>query len=200
MKLTPIQARDKIREELNKGNGIYIDSRFFDVRVFNCVLQVSWRENEWFNVEPGSQFRSYWGTALFTYEPSFDYKRFVVETTTGKLHQQLPERTVVEVVRETAQYFIISPLGEELKVSKATLKVVNAGPAKGIQLQKVSPPLKAFISGKWHAWQGTAKIMLSDEESKDLQEFDTVTDCINWLFINEHKDAARALNAHIKEG
>lgn len=200
MKLTPIQARDKIREELNKGNGIYINCRFFDVRVIDGVLQVSQGSQIWHTVEAGSEFRSYWNSALFTYEPNFDYKRLVVESTTGMLHKSLPEGSTVEVVRETAQYLIISPLGEELKVSKATLKVVTAGSAKGIQFQKVIPPLKPFICGKWHAWQGTAKVMLSDEQSKNLQEFTTVKDCINWLFTNEQKEAARALNAHIKEG
>lgn len=59
--------------------------------------------------------------------------------------------------------------------------------------------MKPFQFGKWHAWQGTAHIILSDEDTKKLRYFETVNDCINWLYLNgdtEGRDAARALNAH----
>lgn len=58
--------------------------------------------------------------------------------------------------------------------------------------------MKAFTYGNWHAWKGTAHIMLSDEDSKDLRQFDTADDCINWLWLNGFKDAARKLNDHVK--
>lgn len=51
-----------------------------------------------------------------------------------------------------------------------------------------------FIFGKWHGWQGVATYLLSDENSKKLRSFSTIDDCINWLFVNGFKDAARALN------
>lgn len=60
------------------------------------------------------------------------------------------------------------------------------------------PTSSAFVSSGWHAWQGAANYMLSDELSKVLREFDSVDDCINWLFTNGHKDVARALNTHAK--
>lgn len=76
---------------------------------------------------------------------------------------------------------------------------LNARMARG----KNNMPIKPFINGHWHAWQGTpwkgsSPVMLSNEETKELQEFETPDTCINWLFVNGHKEAARALNAHIK--
>jgi hypothetical protein len=59
--------------------------------------------------------------------------------------------------------------------------------------------MKAFIFGKWHAWESNGKVLLSNEETKQLQEFKTIDDCINWLFINGEKEAARALNSHKKQ-
>lgn len=59
--------------------------------------------------------------------------------------------------------------------------------------------LRPFIHGDWHAWQGTAAVMLSDESTKRLMEFPDVDSCINWLFVNGQRPAARALNAHAKE-
>jgi hypothetical protein len=67
MKLTPKQAAVKIQSHLNKGNGIYIDGRYFEVRVCAGVLQVS-DFNSWFNVSDGSVFRGGHGETLFTYE------------------------------------------------------------------------------------------------------------------------------------
>lgn len=59
--------------------------------------------------------------------------------------------------------------------------------------------MKPFIFKNWHAWQGTAAILLLDENKGILRQFDTEDDAINWLYLNGHKDAARALNAHKKE-
>ena len=56
--------------------------------------------------------------------------------------------------------------------------------------------LKPFEFGGWHAWQGTAAVMLSGGDR--LHSFASADDAINWLFINGHKDAARALNEHAK--
>lgn len=61
-----------------------------------------------------------------------------------------------------------------------------------------APAMKPFAFGDWHAWEGVAQIMLSDESVKKLRAFDSTDDCINWLYLNGHKDAARALNAHVK--
>jgi hypothetical protein len=55
-----------------------------------------------------------------------------------------------------------------------------------------------FVFGKWHVWQGVAQILLSDEDAKKLRSFKTTDDCINWLFLNGEREAARSLNAHIK--
>jgi len=68
MKLTPLQASKKIREHLNQGNGIYIDGRYYDVRVHAGMLQVS-DFRSWFVVQPGAEFRNSHGRTLFTYEP-----------------------------------------------------------------------------------------------------------------------------------
>ena len=59
---------------------------------------------------------------------------------------------------------------------------------------------KAFQHGKWHAWQGTAHILLSNEDVKELRYFKTADDCINWLYLDKQgdKEAARALNKHVK--
>jgi len=45
----------------------------------------------------------------------------------------------------------------------------------------------------WHFWQGT-QFMCSEENAKRLYAFDNIDACINWLFLNGHKDAARSLN------
>ena len=56
--------------------------------------------------------------------------------------------------------------------------------------------MKPFEHGHWHAWDGVAGVLLSDESTKTLRQFPTVDACINWLFLAGHKPAARALNAH----
>jgi hypothetical protein len=50
------------------------------------------------------------------------------------------------------------------------------------------------IFHQWHFWTGT-QFMASDERTKTLMAFKDANDCINWLFLNGHKDAARSLNA-----
>jgi hypothetical protein len=60
--------------------------------------------------------------------------------------------------------------------------------------------MKPFTFEHWHVWQGTAHILLSDERVKKLYYFDDTTKCINWLWLEGHKDASRALNAHVKAG
>lgn len=209
MKLTPTQARNMIRKELDKGNGIYIGSRFFDVRVKAGVLQVS-DFNSWFDVPTGSVFRNGHGRDMFTYELDASYKRLQVVTAhiaNGSSWAGSPwvetfqVGAVVEVLRETATQYVISPMGFELKVSKDTgLLAGYKGSKHRVEFEVVQTPLKPFVSGKWHAWQGTAQVMLSDESVKQLREFSNVTDCINWLFTNDQKEAARALNAHVKAG
>ena len=59
--------------------------------------------------------------------------------------------------------------------------------------------MRPFIFEKWHAWDGTAHLILSDETNKKLRYFKSTDDCINWLFLNSEKPAARALNSHVKE-
>jgi hypothetical protein len=60
--------------------------------------------------------------------------------------------------------------------------------------------MKPFIYGKWHIWEvtDTGKLMLSNEDLKNLYQFDGLDECINWLYLSDNKDAARALNAHVK--
>lgn len=58
--------------------------------------------------------------------------------------------------------------------------------------------MKPFIFNHWHAWHGTKTILLSDENKKILREFKTIDDCVNWLFFNGYRDAARNLNKHVK--
>jgi hypothetical protein len=49
-----------------------------------------------------------------------------------------------------------------------------------------------------HAWQGQSRILVSVETTKTLEYFKT-TDCaINWLYLEGYKEAARALNKHVK--
>lgn len=55
-----------------------------------------------------------------------------------------------------------------------------------------------FDGGRWHAWPTNGVVVLSDEDNKELREFATLDDTVNWLFVHDHKDAARALNKHAK--
>lgn len=62
--------------------------------------------------------------------------------------------------------------------------------------------MKPFIFEHWAIWNNDnpfhPRVMVSDESIKKLREFKTHDDAINWLFMDGHKDCARALNAHIK--
>jgi hypothetical protein len=58
--------------------------------------------------------------------------------------------------------------------------------------------MKPFEFGKWHAWEGMVGILLSDEDNKKLRQFPDVDATINWLWLEGEKDAARALNKHVK--
>lgn len=61
--------------------------------------------------------------------------------------------------------------------------------------------MKPFIFGKWHAWEGTAHVILSNEDIKELHYFANTDNMVNWLYlIAKDEDAARALNAHVKAG
>lgn len=67
-------------------------------------------------------------------------------------------------------------------------------PARAFHLQH-----KPFIHEQWHAWFDASTnlpVKLSNEETKGLRYFRTVDDCVNWLYLNDHEDAARALNIH----
>lgn len=58
--------------------------------------------------------------------------------------------------------------------------------------------MKPFIHGTFHFWHGQDGYLLSDESTKRLQTFASADDCVNWLYVNGHKDTARALNRHLK--
>lgn len=58
--------------------------------------------------------------------------------------------------------------------------------------------MKPFIFNQWHAWEATSGILLSEETKKSLRQFADTDACINWLYLNGDKEAARALNAHVK--
>lgn len=58
--------------------------------------------------------------------------------------------------------------------------------------------MKPFEFGKWHAWEGTSGILLSDEDTKTLRAFKNTDECINWLFVENEQVAARALYEHVK--
>lgn len=51
-----------------------------------------------------------------------------------------------------------------------------------------------MISGDIHAWESNGQWLVSFEATKRLLSFPTKVDAINWLYLNGHKDAARALH------
>lgn len=55
-----------------------------------------------------------------------------------------------------------------------------------------------FIFEHWHGWQMT-NFMLSDERTKTLRSFSDIDHCVNFLWLNGDKEAARALNK-LKQG
>jgi hypothetical protein len=145
MKLTPVQARNKIRQELDKGNGAYIDARFYNVRVSAGVLQVSYDFKTWTDVKPGSEFRNYWGSAMFTYELETNYKALTVVSASfynpdsefvKPWAETFQAGAMIEVVRETATLYVIAPMGFEQKVNKSTgLLVAYKGSKTSVQFQ-----------------------------------------------------------------
>lgn len=68
MKLTPMQAEILIRKHLDKGEGVYVDGRYFSTRVNDDVLQLH-NGRDWFDVKPNAEFRNGHGRTLFVYEP-----------------------------------------------------------------------------------------------------------------------------------
>jgi hypothetical protein len=68
-------------------------------------------------------------------------------------------------------------------------------------IRKVFNIMKPFIFNHWHAWQTipNGKILLSDENTKKLLQFNIIDDCINWLYLNGEKECARALNSAINK-
>jgi hypothetical protein len=55
--------------------------------------------------------------------------------------------------------------------------------------------MKPLQFNNWHAWEGVkSRILLSNETTKNLREFNTIDDVINWLFLNGERDAARYFN------
>lgn len=52
-----------------------------------------------------------------------------------------------------------------------------------------------------HIWYGTNDtIMVSNESTKKLHQFNSNDDAINYLFLNGQREAARALHHTTKEG
>ena len=51
-----------------------------------------------------------------------------------------------------------------------------------------------FIFDNWHAWTSNGEILLADEVTMKLRSFENADKCINWLFVNGYKPAARALH------
>jgi hypothetical protein len=51
-----------------------------------------------------------------------------------------------------------------------------------------------FTHSDWHGWQSNGQFLLSDESAKRLRYFADIDTAITWLFLEGHKEAARALN------
>lgn len=59
--------------------------------------------------------------------------------------------------------------------------------------------MEPFEFRHWHAWHGVGRrVLLSNECSKELRSFKDADACVNWLYLSDEKEAARALNAHVK--
>lgn len=57
-----------------------------------------------------------------------------------------------------------------------------------------------FIHEPYHIWGNTqGHILVSNESTKVLTRHNSVQATINYLFLNGAKDAARALDKHVKE-
>lgn len=57
--------------------------------------------------------------------------------------------------------------------------------------------MQPFEHGNIHVWQGNG-IMLSNESTKQLKQFDDVDSAVNWLYVNGYQHIARKLNHHAK--
>ncbi len=62
--------------------------------------------------------------------------------------------------------------------------------------------MKTATHENWHAWDTQnpfqSTIALSDESEKKMRQFLSWDDCINWLYVNGHRDAARSINKQVK--
>jgi hypothetical protein len=50
-----------------------------------------------------------------------------------------------------------------------------------------------MIFNNWHLWRGNG-FMLSNENTKELRQFNNVDEAINYLYLNGEKEAARYFN------
>jgi hypothetical protein len=55
--------------------------------------------------------------------------------------------------------------------------------------------MKPLAFKNWHVWSGTVGVLLSNENTKHLQQFNNIDDVINWLFLNDEREAARYFNS-----
>jgi hypothetical protein len=81
---------------------------------------------------------------------------------------------------------------------------LRIGNSAQVRQSRRSPPekvttMKPWTFKNWQVWEGTGHILLHDENSPKLLYFKTVDDVISHLYIAGDKEAARALNAHIKQ-
>ena len=58
------------------------------------------------------------------------------------------------------------------------------------------------IYANWHAWENAnpfaPRVLLSDEDNKQLRYFKSWDDAITWLYLNGYKEAAMAINKQLK--
>jgi hypothetical protein len=54
--------------------------------------------------------------------------------------------------------------------------------------------MNGFTHNDWHGWQSNGQFLLSDEKVKHLRYFADTDAAITWLYLEGHRDAARALN------
>ena len=50
----------------------------------------------------------------------------------------------------------------------------------------------------WQLWTTHSGVMLSDESNKELRQFETIDDAINWLWIYRNKETARGIHKQTK--
>lgn len=58
--------------------------------------------------------------------------------------------------------------------------------------------MKPFINGVFHAWESNGRILVSNEQTKALRDFADVDAAVNALYLEGNKEAARALNNHVR--